>query len=495
MNLISEIKTKKSLQIIYEDNKQINLDDLVEIIDQNSSVLNQLSIKKKDTVAIVLENGPEFITSFLSSINCCIAAPLNPNYTSSEFAFYFKDLKPKGLITNFPSNHPSIKTAYKHKTKIIRLDGFYYKINKKTSKNHTKKNNLSNLSDTALILHTSGTTSRPKMVALTHQNIISSSQNISKALKLKKSDRNIILMPSFHIHGIIASILAPIFVGGSVVALPKFNVLTFYNQLQKYKPTWFTAVPTMLQSILDRATNNKKVIKNSKLRFIRSSSASLPSSTFKNLEKAFNTPVIESYGMTEASHQMTTNLIPPKKRKINSVGVSIGQKVKVLNQDNKFLDFGKEGEIVIKGKNVFKGYLGNAKANKESFFKGWFRTGDLGYFDKEGYLFISGRIKEIINRGGEKISPKEVDEVFMKHSQVSKAISFAIKHHKLGEDIALAVVLKDKKKCNSNELKNFVKNKLTRFKIPRNIYIVNEIPVGATGKIQRIGLAKKLGIE
>ena len=221
----------------------------------------------------------------------------------------------------------------------------------------------------------------------------------------------------------------------------------------------------------------------------------MPSSTFKNLEKAFNTPVIESYGMTEATHQMTTNLIPPKKRKINSVGVSIGQKVKVLNQDNKFLDFGKEGEIVIKGKNVFKGYLGNAKANKESFFKGWFRTGDLGYFDKEGYLFISGRIKEIINRGGEKISPKEVDEVFMKHPQVSKAISFSIKHAKLGEDIALAVVLKDKKKCNINELKNFVKNKLTRFKIPRNIYIVNEIPLGATGKIQRIGLAKKLGIE
>ena len=495
MNLISEIKTKRSLKIIYENNNQINLNDLLKVIDQNSSFLNKIGIKKKDTIAIVLENGPEFITTFLSSINCCIASPLNPNYTSSEFDFYFKDLKPKGLITNFPSNHPSIKTAYKHKIKIIRLEDFFYKIDKKTSKIHTKKINLSNLSDTALILHTSGTTSRPKMVALTHQNIISSSRNISKALMLKKSDKNIILMPSFHIHGIIASILAPLCAGGSLVALPKFNVLTFYNQLQKYKPTWFTAVPTMLQSILDRSKNNKKIIKNSKLRFIRSSSASLPSSTFKNLEKVFNTPVIESYGMTEAAHQMTTNLIPPKKRKINSVGVPIGLKVKVLNQDNKFLDFGEEGEIVIKGKNVFKGYLGNAKANKESFFKGWFRTGDLGYFDKEGYLFIAGRIKEIINRGGEKISPKEVDEVFMKHPQVSKAISFSIKHPKLGEDIALAVVIKDKKKCNTNELKNFVKNKLSRFKIPRNIYIVNEIPLGATGKIQRIGLAKKLGVE
>ncbi len=495
MNLISKIKTKKSLKIIYEGNNQINLNNLIKIIDQNLCNLKKLGFKKKDTVAIVLENGPEFITSFLSSINCCIAAPLNPNYTSSEFDFYFKDLKPKGIITNFPSNHPSLKTAYKHKTKIIRLENFHFKIDKKISKKSIKQNNLSSLNDTALILHTSGTTSRPKMVALTHQNIISSSQNISKALMLTKSDKNIILMPSFHIHGIIASILAPLYAGGSLVALPKFNVLTFYNFLEKYKPTWFTAVPTMLQSILDRSKNNKNIIKNSKLRFIRSSSASLPSSTFKNLEKVFKIPVIESYGMTEAAHQMTSNLLPPKKRKINSVGVPIGLKVQVIDHNNKSLGFKKEGEIVIKGKNILKGYLGNAIANKESFIQGWFRTGDLGYFDKEGYLFISGRIKEIINRGGEKISPKEVDEVFMKHPKVSKAISFSVKHSKLGEDISLAVVIKDKNKCDTNELKSFVQNKLARFKIPRNIYIVNEIPVGATGKIQRIGLAKKLGIE
>ena len=333
------------------------------------------------------------------------------------------------------------------------------------------------------------------MVALTHQNIISSVQNISKALQLKKTDKNIILMPSFHIHGIIASILAPLYAGGSVVALPKFNVLTFYNFLEKYTPTWFTAVPTMLQSILDRSKNNKKIIKNSKLRFIRSSSASLPSNIFKSLENTFKIPVIESYGMTEAAHQMTSNLLPPKKRKINSVGKPFGLQVKIMGHNNKFLNFKKEGEVLIKGKNVLNGYLANRKANKESFFDGWFRTGDLGYFDKDGYLYISGRIKEIINRGGEKISPKEVDEVFMKHSKISKAISFSVKHSKLGEDISLAVVLKNKQKCNPNELKNFAQSKLARFKIPRNIYIVDEIPVGATGKIQRIGLAKKLGIE
>ncbi len=494
MNLVSKLKNKKSLNIIYENNN-INSNSLLQIIEYNTIILKKLAIKKKDTIALVLENGPEFITSFLSCINSTVAAPLNPNYTASEFDFYFKDLKPKALITNLPSNHSSIKTSYKNKVKIIRLEDFLFKVDKKNFKNNKIKNTVANLNDTALILHTSGTTSRPKMVALTHQNIISSSLNISNALNLKKTDKNIILMPSFHIHGIIASILAPLYSGGSVVALPKFNVLTFYSFLEKHKPTWFTAVPTMLQSILDRSKNNKKVIQNSKLRFIRSSSASLPSNVFKSLESTFKVPVIESYGMTEAAHQMTSNLLPPKKRKINSVGKPIGLQVKIIDQSNKFLSYKKEGEVLIKGKNVLNGYLANSKANKESFFNGWFRTGDLGYFDKDGYLYISGRIKEIINRGGEKISPKEVDEVFMKHSKVSKAISFSVKHPKLGEDISLAVVLKNKKSCKPNELKDFAQNQLARFKIPKNIYIVDEIPVGATGKIQRIGLAKKLGIE
>jgi acyl-CoA synthetase (AMP-forming)/AMP-acid ligase II len=251
----------------------------------------------------------------------------------------------------------------------------------------------------------------------------------------------------------------------------------------------------MLQSIIDRSKNNSKIIKNSNLKFIRSSSASLPVKTLKELEKVFNVPLIESYGMTEATHQMTTNLLPPFKRKPGSVGLAVGLKVKVV--DNNFVPLSneKEGEIIIKGDSVFKGYLANNAANKTSFSKGWFRTGDLGYFDKDGCLFISGRIKEIINRGGEKISPKEIDEVFIKHPKISKVITFSIKHAKLGEDVALAVVLKDKQQLNKSDVKDFAKNKLAPFKVPRNIYFLKDIPVGATGKIQRIGLAKKLGLE
>ena len=494
MNIAQHILKNKTIKIIADDNTVVNYQTLKDLVSNNSQVLCQNNIKKNDNIAIILNNSIDFVVSFFSIINIGVSAPLNPNYTESEFAFYFKDLKPKIIICNFDDNHPSIICAKKNRIKIIKIENLNF-IDKQKKKRQLKKIKPSNKNDTALILHTSGTTSKPKMVPLTHNNLLNSALNIAKTIKLSKKDKNIILMPSFHIHGIVASILAPLVSGGKIVVLPKFNALSFFKSLEKHSPTWFTGVPTMLQAILDRASRNLKVISNSKLKFIRSSSASLPTSTLIAIEEVFKIPVIESYGMTEASHQMTSNLLPPKKRKVGSVGVPIGIKVKIVDNNFKNLKPNEEGEILIKGKSILKKYIASQEINKGSFVKGWFRTGDLGYFDKDGYLFISGRIKEIINRGGEKISPKEVDEVFTSHKKVNKAVSFTVKHPKLGEDIALAVVLNKSIKCTENELKEFAKNKLTNFKIPKQIFFLKEIPLGATGKIQRIGLAKKLGIE
>ena len=494
MNIAQHILKNKTIKIIADDNTVVNYQTLKDLVSNNSQVLCQNNIKKNDNIAIILNNSIDFVVSFFSIINIGVSAPLNPNYTESEFAFYFKDLKPKIIISNFDDNHPSIICAKKNRIKIIKIEHLNF-IDKQKNKRKLKKIKPSNKNDTALILHTSGTTSKPKMVPLSHNNLLNSALNIAKTIKLSKKDKNIILMPSFHIHGIVASILAPLVSGGKIVVLPKFNALSFFKSLEKHSPTWFTGVPTMLQAILDRASRNLKVISNSKLKFIRSSSASLPTSTLIAIEEVFKIPVIESYGMTEASHQMTSNLLPPKKRKVGSVGVPIGIKVKIVDNNFKNLKPNEEGEILIKGKSILKKYIASQEINKGSFVKGWFRTGDLGYFDKDGYLFISGRIKEIINRGGEKISPKEVDEVFTSHKKVNKAVSFAVKHPKLGEDIALAVVLNKSIKCTENELKEFAKNKLTNFKIPKQIFFLKEIPLGATGKIQRIGLAKKLGIE
>ncbi len=495
MNLLIHLKKQSTIKIIAANGDSLNAKSLLHIVVNNQKTLKDINIQKRDVVAIVLENGVKFITSFLSVVSCCTSAPLNPNYSIGEFEFYYADLKPKAIVTDLDENHPSIIVAKKKKIKVIDLKKNIF-INKiSTNRKKTKKIASPKLKDIALILHTSGTTSRPKMVALSHQNLLQSCRNISKSLKLKKTDKNIILMPSFHIHGIVASILAPLYVGGQIVALPKFNALSFFKSFDYHKPTWFTAVPTMLQGILDRAKNNIKIINNQRLNFIRSSSASLPASVLERLEKTFKVPVIESYGMTEASHQMTTNLLPPYKRKIGSVGVPIGIKVKVVDNNFIAMKHNNVGEVVIKGKNVFQGYLAKISVNKKAFEKGWFKTGDLGYFDKDNNLFITGRIKEIINRGGEKISPKEVDDVFTSHPKVDKAIAFSVKHEKLGEDLSIAIVLKKNKKSSSSELKEYSRTKLAPFKIPRKIYFLETIPVGPTGKIQRIGLAKKIGIE
>jgi acyl-CoA synthetase (AMP-forming)/AMP-acid ligase II len=250
----------------------------------------------------------------------------------------------------------------------------------------------------------------------------------------------------------------------------------------------------MHQAILSRAKKNADIISNMNLRFARSSSSSLPPQVMAELEVTFGCPVIEAYGMTEATHQMASNPLPPAARKPGTVGVASGPEVAIMDEEGEFLKGGETGEIVIKGDNVTAGYENNPKANAENFFNGWFRTGDQGILDNEGYLSITGRLKEIINRGGEKISPREVDEVLMDHPAVQQVVTFAVPHDKLGEDVAAVVVLRDGEQAKENDIRDFTKEHLADFKVPRKIIFLDEIPKGATGKLQRIGLAEKLGL-
>jgi acyl-CoA synthetase (AMP-forming)/AMP-acid ligase II len=250
----------------------------------------------------------------------------------------------------------------------------------------------------------------------------------------------------------------------------------------------------MHQAILARAERNREILERRKLRFIRSSSASLPAPVMQELESVFGCPVIESYGMTEASHQMTSNPLPPAARKPGSVGRAAGPEVAILGEDGKKLRPGEAGEVVIKGPNVTAGYVANDSANAAAFTDGWFRTGDQGVFDAEGYLTITGRLKELINRGGEKVSPLEVDGVLSGHPAVAQVLCFAIPHAKLGEEVGAAVVLRDGHELTERELRDFAAKSLADFKVPRKVVFVPEIPKGATGKLMRIGLAEKLGI-
>jgi len=351
----------------------------------------------------------------------------------------------------------------------------------------------------ALILHTSGTTSRPKIVPLTHANLLASAGHIAASLKLGSGDRCLNVMPLFHIHGLIAAVLSSLASGGSVFCTPGFNALKFMSWVQEAKATWYTAVPTMHQAILARGQRQPQVAKAAGLRFIRSSSASLPPQTMQALEELFGCPVIESYGMTEASHQMASNELPPGKRKAGSVGRAAGPEVRILTATGKLTEAPDvEGEVAIRGPNVTAGYESNPKANAESFVEdaggAWFRTGDQGRFDADGFLTITGRLKEIINRGGEKVSPREVDEVLLDHPAVAQCVTFAMPHAKLGEEVAAAVVLAEGESVDERALKDFLAARLADFKVPRKILFLEEIPKGATGKLQRIGLAQRLGL-
>ena len=467
---------------------------------KTSNFLRKIGIHRYDPVAIVLPNGPLMATAFLSIASFTSSAPLNPSYTSSEYDFYLNDLKAKLVIVEEGSTSPIIQVASKLKIPVTFLQKetpqhaglFGFSISKKVLSQPTP--NFAQKNDVGLILHTSGTTSRPKMVPLTQSNLCASAQNIVQTLKLSSKDRCLNIMPLFHIHGLMAAVLSTILAGGSIFCTTGFYAPNFFDWLDEYKPTYYTAVPTMHQAILGRTKPDEAIINQSSLRFVRSSSSSLAPSVMSEIEKIFNVPVIEAYGMTEASHQIASNPLPPGKRKPGSVGKPAGPEVAIMHEDSpEFLEEMEIGEIVIRGENVTLGYLNNEEANRKSFPKGWFRTGDQGYLDEDGYLFITGRIKEIINRGGEKISPREVDEALLLHPLVKQAVTFSIPDQRLGEDIGAAVILHNEE-ISEKDLKLFLSKKLALHKIPRIILFLEEIPKGATGKMQRIGLAKKLGI-
>ena len=482
--LTSEISTKLSYK------------DLKLFINKISKQLAGNGLSNKDRAAIVLPNGPYMASSFLAISSYMSAAPLNPSYKSEEYEFYLKDLNPKIVLVEKNSENPVVDVAKKLKIELCEInpekDGpsGIFNIYEKES-----EYSLPNERDEALVLHTSGTTSRPKIVPLTNKNIFSSAENISKSLNLSENDHCLNIMPLFHIHGLIAILASSMKAGASVCASNGFNAIKFLDIAKSEKITWYSGVPTMHQAILLRARRNLEIARVLKLRLIRSSSASLPPVVFKDLNDVFSCPVIEAYGMTEATHQMTSNPLPPKQQKAGFVGLPAGPEVCIMNENGEVLKQGDEGEVCIKGENVTLGYDNNEEANKTSFTNGWFRTGDQGYFDNEGYLKISGRLKEIINKGGEKISPLEVDNVLMDHPLIDQAVCFGYEDKMLGENIASAIIIKGGEICSENDVLEYAKEKLAKFKIPKKIFFVEEIPKGATGKLQRNVLAKKFGLN
>jgi len=470
---------------------------LAEETERLSRELRGAGIRACDRVAVVLPNGPEMAVAFVAVSCCAGCAPLNPNYGRRDFEFHLRDVKAKTVITA-PSPPPALtEAADALQIPLLPLRpqarAGEFVLNAGCAHEHT---DWPGPDHTALLLHTSGTTSRPKLVPLSASNLLASASHIATSLALTPSDCCLNIMPLFHIHGLMAAVLSTLYSGGAVVCTNGLYASKFFDWMRDFRPTWYTAVPTMHQSILSLAASNREVIRKVPLRLIRSCSAPLPATVLAGLESAFNAPVIEAYGMTEAAHQISANPLPPAPRKPGSVGVAAGPEIAIIDEKTgEFLPAGSTGEVVIRGPNVFAGYEGAHEANMSSFTRGWFRTGDQAMMDKEGYLYLTGRLKELINRGGEKISPREVDEALLAHHAVRQAVAFAIPDARLGEEVGAAVELKEGHEVDPVELQRFVAQRLVSYKVPRLIQVVESIPKGPTGKLQRIGLAERLGLH
>lgn len=448
-------------------------------------------------VAVVLPNGPEMAVTFLAVSSCATCVPLNPASRESEFSFYFEDMRADTLVVLEGDDSPARAAAGKLGLKVIELRrtvgaaaGAFEVVGIPVSPPAAPR--FAPASNVALVLHTSGTTARPKIVPLTQFNLIASARNIASHLRLTPDDRVLNVMPLFHIHGMIGALLSTMASGGSVVCSPGFKEDEFWEWVRDFQPTWYTAVPTIHQSVVAAGDRYRLRAPDHRFRFIRSSSSSLPPATMRALEALTGAPVIEAYGMTEASHQMTSNALPPGARLAGSVGVAAGVEVAIVDDKGQRLGVGQLGEIVIRGPSVIKGYENNPAANASSFFGEWFRTGDQGALNEDGQLFISGRIKEIVNRGGEKVSPREIDEALLEHPQVLQATAFGVPHPTLGEDLAVAVVRRGGASLDESEVRRYLASRLSDFKVPSRVLFVDAIPKGATGKVQRVNLHKAL---
>ena len=477
--------------VIIPGGPNINYQDFRDEVEKIAGLLAGYGVNKGATVSIVLENSLDFMVDFLAVTRAgAIAAPLNPAYTVDEFKFFMEDADAKLVIVSAGA------TAAIEAANNLSIPFLISSVNSdgKVALSH-EDNNLSKSinpenpspDDIALFLHTSGTTSRPKGVPLTHSNLMTSLNNIVKTYGLSENDTALVVMPLFHVHGLIGVALSSLNSAGTIVIPPRFSASNFWQNQALTKATWYSAVPTIHQILLMRADDDNAPTKS--FRFIRSCSASLAPSVFSDLESRFGAPVLEAYGMTEASHQMSSNLLPPGSRAPGTVGVGTGVEIAIMNEHGTLLDVGERGEVVIKGKNVTHGYHNNPEANAEAFTNGWFRTGDQGILSGGSVLTLTGRLKELINRGGEKISPLEVDAALIKHPAIAEAVCFGVEDVKYGEIVQAAVVLSGE--SSESELQAFCSEQLADFKVPDRIYIVQELPRTATGKIQRRHVAAK----
>jgi oxalate---CoA ligase len=467
--------------------------------------LSGLGLKPGNTVALVSDNCVEFVVGLLAIVSSgARVAPLNPALTLPELGTRLTRLSAYAVLA---PKHLANKLEFADATAgstarwimSIENSGSAYEVRIADKSGQAlacgvaaKNSTPIDGEDVALLMFTAGTTSAPKIVPLTHRNIVASVQSISSGYDLSPQDATLLVMPLFHGHGLLGGLLSTLASGGSAY-LPStgaFSAHLFWPDVVRLGVTWYTAVPTIHRILLNRASHEYPGSSLIALRFIRSCSAPLDEELAAATAVTFRAPMISAYGMTEASHQVSSNPLPVHgSNKMSSVGLATGVEIRIVTEDNKDAATGSIGEIWVRGATVTTGYLNNPEANSASFVDGWFRSGDLGSRDANGYLFVRGRLKEIINRGGEKISPSDIDAVLLSNTKVLEAASFGEADAMYGENVQAAVILRPGMEATEAELRDYCRAKLSAFEVPERIYIVAEFPRTAKGSPDRRALA------
>lgn len=470
--------------IVVPDGPTLSYRDLRAAVAREVDALARLGFGRDDRIALALPQGPEAIVAFLAAAHVAAAAPLNLALSESEFHRSLEDVNAAALVVR-PNVGPRPLRGRPGRTLVVEttLDGDRpLRPRGAVPLPGAGSATVPGSDAVALVLHSSGTTGRPKRIALTHRNVQASIEQIVRTCRLGPDDVSLTVMPLFHVHGLVAGVLAPLWAGGTIILPERFAPTVFTALVRTHGVTWCTAVPTMLALIVARGARGDDPPLPT-LRFLRSASLRLPEPTRLRLIERFGVEVIEAYGMTEAAHQIASNPRRPGVQKPGTCGRPTGVELSAMDPQGRILPPGAEGEIVIRGPNVITRYDDNPEADAAAFRDGWFRTGDLGRVDAEGYVTLVGRLKELINRGGEKIAPGEVDAVLLEHPAVAEAVCFGVPHPTWGEEVAAAVVLSGP--ADVQDILRHCRERLAAFKVPKRLHIVSALPRTATGKIQR----------
>ena len=469
--------------VVPDSGASLSYGALQRALDAAAGRLAALGVREGDRVALVAANGPALVVAFLAlAANGAAAAPLNPALGIAELTAELDDLRTSRLLHDGSAAAAAAAaamdvpaSAFEMRDGLLHVDGL-------PGDRRAADGDPDAL---ALLLHTSGTTSKPKTVPIRQRNLVASTAAVARTYELTGDDVTMCVMPLFHVHGLVATVLATLSTGGTVV-LPRFRPSVFWDDVATHGATWYTAVPTIHARLLTRALE-LPATPASRLRFVRSCSAPLPAVLWHRYEEAIGVPLVEAYGMTEAAHQMASNPLPPGERRPGTVGLATGIEIATLDEDWRQVPAGLDGEVAVRGPSVVDAYLDNPAATAASFRAGWFRTGDVGKLSTDGYLTLVGRVKELINRAGEKISPYEVEDVLLAHPAVAEAAAYPVPDEKYGEQVGVVVVLHGE--VTPKELLAYCAQRLAAFKRPVKVTILPDIPKGPTGKIQRRNMA------